>query len=112
MPSIPGGVRGLRGIPGIDLADALANRGQRHQFGSMPRPRGTPVTFTREHARQIREAMGKSRTGVACPQCGEMLTVSEPVSREGSLGVSFEVRCEPCQRVAIITEVPGTRRPE
>ena len=68
------------------------------------------MTFSREDARKIREALGRSLSGVTCPQCGEEMYVSEPVSREGSLGISFEVRCEPCHRVAIITEVPGTRR--
>ena len=76
----------------------------------MSRPRETPVTFTREDAKKIREALGKSHAGAVCPQCGEPLTISEPVTSEGSLGVSFEVRCEPCHRVAIISEVPGTRR--
>ena len=78
----------------------------------MSRPRETPVTFNHEDAKKIREALGESRVGAVCPQCGEVLNISEPVSREGSLGISFEVRCEPCHRVAIITEVPGTRRPE
>ena len=78
----------------------------------MSRPRETPVTFTHESARKIREALGKPHTGVACPQCGAMLKISDPMTREGSLGMAFEVRCEPCHRVAIITEVPGTRRPE
>ena len=70
------------------------------------------MTFTHEDARKIRDALGKSRFGAVCPQCGAALNISDPVSREGSLGVSFEVRCEPCHRVAIITEVPGSRRPE
>ena len=78
----------------------------------MSRPRETPVTFTHEDARKIREALGESRVDVNCPKCGNKLTIGEPMNREGSLGIAFEVRCEPCHRVAIITEVPGTRRPE
>ena len=78
----------------------------------MSRPRETPVTFNHDDAKKIREALGKSLVGVVCPKCGTELTISDPMSRDGSLGIAFEVRCEPCHRVAIITEVPGTRRPE
>jgi len=74
--------------------------------------RETPVTFTRDEARNIREAMGRSLTGVACPCCGGMLSISEPINRRDSVGASFEVACEPCHRVAVITEVPGTRSPD
>ncbi len=77
----------------------------------MSRLRETPVTFTHEEARRIREVLSKSPTAAPCPKCGGAMVISEPISREGSLGVSFEVRCDPCHRVAIITEVPGTRRP-
>ncbi len=78
----------------------------------MSRPRETPVTFTHEEARKIRESMGRTLTHVDCPRCGNVLTIGDPMAREGSMGKSFEVRCEPCHRAAIITEVPGTRRPE
>lgn len=78
----------------------------------MPRPRETPVTFTHQEASKIREAMGQMPTGADCPRCGNVLRISDPMAREGSMGESFEVRCDPCHRVAIITEVPGTRRPE
>ena len=78
----------------------------------MPKFRETPVTFTRQEAREIREAMGGSLTRVDCPCCGNVLIISDPINREGSVGATFEVRCEPCHRVAVITEVPGTRRPE
>ena len=78
----------------------------------MPKFRETPVTFTRQEAREIREAMGGSLTRVDCPCCGNVLIISDPINRGGSVGATFEVRCDPCHRVAIITEVPGTRRPE
>jgi len=78
----------------------------------MPKFRETPVTFTVQEAGEIRDAMGKSLIRVICPRCGNVLRISDPMAREGSMGESFEVRCDPCHRVAIITEVPGTRRPE
>jgi len=78
----------------------------------MPKFRETPVTFTRDEARKIREAMGESLARVACPRCGGQLTVSDPINRNDSVGASFEVVCEPCRRIAVITEVPGTRSPE
>ena len=76
----------------------------------MTKYRETPVTFTHEEARAIREAMGKSLVSVECPRCGTQMKVSDPMKREGSMGVSYEVSCGPCHRVAIITEVPGTRQ--
>jgi hypothetical protein len=75
----------------------------------MPRIRETPVTFTHEEAREIREAMGRSLTRVDYPRRGNELTISDRIDRGGSVGASFEVRCEPCHRVAVVTEVPGTR---
>lgn len=75
----------------------------------MPKFRETPVTFTREEARQIREAMGRTLDHVDCPCCGGVLTISKPINRGGSVGVTFEVLCRPCRRIAVVTEVPGTR---
>ncbi len=75
----------------------------------MPKFRETPVTFTRQEAREIREAMGRTLTSVECPCCGNVLTISDPIDRGGAVGASFEVCCEPCHRVAVVTEVPGTR---
>ena len=75
----------------------------------MPKFRKTPVTFTVQEAREIRAAMGKSLIRVNCPRCGNMLTISNPIDRGGSVGASFEVCCEPCHRIAVVTEVPGTR---
>jgi ribosomal protein S27E len=75
----------------------------------MPKFGETPATFTHQEAREIREAMGRSLTRVDCPRCGNVLTISDRIDRGGSVGASFEVRCEPCHRVAVVTEVPGTR---
>jgi hypothetical protein len=72
--------------------------------------RETPVTFTREEARQIRDAMGRTLDRVDCPCCGNALLISKPINRGGSVGVTFEVLCRPCRRVAVIAEVPGTRK--
>ena len=87
----------------------LCRTGQSRGKNSVARLRKTPVTFTHEEAREIREAMGKSLTRVDCPRCGKALTISAPIDRGGSVGVTFEVLCGPCRRIAIIAEVPGTR---
>ena len=63
--------------------------------------RHTPVTFTREEARRIREQLDTHDAGVSCPRCDAALEIQGPM---------FQVRCSPCNRSAIITETPGTRR--
>ena len=78
----------------------------------MSESRNTPVMFSREEARLIRDMMGTQGSQVACPCCGESLTVEGPVAGGGSQGSVFEVKCDPCHRIAIITEAPGHRRPE
>ena len=94
-------------VPHLRLAVLSA----RIHLGCMRNMRETPVTFTNEEAKLIRDAMGRQSVSVSCPRCGKALAIGERLAREGSLGSSFEVRCKPCHRVAIITEVPGTRRP-
>ena len=78
----------------------------------MPKFRETPVTFTREEARVIRHAMGRSMARVDCPCCGSVLFISDPIDRGGSVGASYEVSCGPCHRFAVITEVPKIPKSE
>jgi hypothetical protein len=77
----------------------------------MSHSRQTPVTFTREETRQIRDLMGTSNARILCPRCAEKLEVEGPIAGEGTLGPMFQVGCRPCHRSAIITETPGARRP-
>ena len=72
----------------------------------------TPVTFSSEEVRLIRDMMGTPRARVACPLCGETLMLVGPITSEGTVGPTLEVTCRPCHRSAIITEAPGPRRPE
>ena len=78
----------------------------------MSEPSDTPVTFSREEVRQIRDLMATPRARVACPLCGETLLLVGPLADVGSQGPLYEVTCRPCHRSAIITEAPGLRRPE
>ena len=71
----------------------------------------TPVTFTREEARQIRELISTPNARVKCPRCGEEMELKGPIAVQGKLGPMFQVSCSPCHRSAIITESTGTRGP-
>ncbi len=72
--------------------------------------RHTPVTFTREEARRIREQLDTHDAGVSCPRCDAALEIQGPIAGGGTMGPMFQVRCAPCNRSAIITETRGTRR--
>jgi predicted RNA-binding Zn-ribbon protein involved in translation (DUF1610 family) len=65
----------------------------------------TPVVFSREEVREIREAL-ETGAEASCPHCGRALIVHGPVARGGTQGPVWRVRCEECRRVASITEVP------
>jgi len=71
----------------------------------------TPVTYSPQQARQIREMLGTSQLRAACPLCGGPLSLRGPIEGGGSLGPVWRVDCEPCRRTAFITEVPHTREP-
>jgi len=70
--------------------------------------RETPVTFSREEIRRIRELMSTPRAQVVCPLCEATLMLVGPIEADGKVGTTFEVNCRPCHRSAIITDVPGT----
>ena len=72
---------------------------------------GTPVTFSPQQARRIREMLGGSQLEAQCPLCGGALKLRGPIEGGGSLGPVWRVDCEPCHRTAFITEVPHTREP-
>jgi hypothetical protein len=71
----------------------------------------TPVTFTRDEARKIRELLGTPDARIACPRCNETLELKGPIAGDGKLSPIYQVSCTPCHRSAIITETPGSRRP-
>jgi len=62
----------------------------------------TPVTFSREELRVIRESFGKGKTLAVCPLCGGLLKVVGPAGGGMELTV-WQVECEPCRRVALIS---------
>jgi ribosomal protein S27E len=78
----------------------------------MSKHRKTPVTFSREEVRQIRDLMDTPRARVACPLCTKTLMLVGPIASDNSLGRTFEVTCEYCRRSTIINDPPGTHRPK
>jgi hypothetical protein len=72
----------------------------------------TPVTFSRDEIRQIRELMSTPRARVVCPLCEATLMLIGPIEVHGKTGPTFEVTCRRCHRSSIITDVPGTHWPE
>ncbi len=74
--------------------------------------RNTPMTFSRDEMRLIRDMMATPRARLACPLCGETLLLIGPIIGDGTWGRMFEVTCKPCSRTSVITEAAGTSRPE
>jgi hypothetical protein len=69
----------------------------------------TPVVFSREEVREIREALGTGAKA-RCSHCSSALVVRGPVARGGTQGMVWHVRCDGCRRVAFIREVPRSHR--
>jgi hypothetical protein len=53
----------------------------------------TPVTFSRDEIRQIRELMSTPRARVVCPLCEATLMLTGPIEVHGKTGPTFEVTC-------------------
>jgi len=68
-----------------------------------PEMQKTPVSYSSEEIRQIREMMSADRL-LECPRCGEMLndvtTVPGPADRDGL----FVVSCHSCNRMAFLPD--------
>jgi hypothetical protein len=62
----------------------------------------TPVTFSREELRVIRESFGKGKTPPVCPLCGGLLKVVGPAGGDEGPTV-WQVECERCRRAAFIS---------
>ncbi len=61
----------------------------------------TPVTFSREELRTIRESVtGEGTPG--CPLCGGPLIVVGPAGGDDGPTV-WQVTCKPCRRAALIS---------
>ncbi|NIM47751.1 MAG: hypothetical protein GTN62_00180 [Gemmatimonadales bacterium] len=72
----------------------------------------TPVTYSREELREIRDSMAVPGAPPVCPLCGRELTVGKPIARSGDQGTIWHVRCKPCRRSAFVKEEPAGHRPE
>ncbi len=62
----------------------------------------TPVTFSREELRTIRESFGSGGTPPVCPVCGGLLKVVGPAGGDKGPTV-WQIECEPCRRAAFIS---------
>ncbi len=62
----------------------------------------TPVTFSREEIRLIREEVGTPQGTSVCPRCGGKLQVIGPEGG-GTLPTVWHVECLPCRRAAFIS---------
>jgi len=71
----------------------------------------TPVIFSRDELRHIRQLMKTPRARVYCPRCGETLVMAGPIVGEGAERRCYELVCRPCHRSAVITEAPWTDLP-
>ncbi|MGD2135537.1 MAG: hypothetical protein PVF27_05220 [Gemmatimonadales bacterium] len=77
----------------------------------MPDDHRTPVTYSKEEARQIRAAVRDESTPLNCPRCGRPLTVGAPVAGGGTMDLVWEVHCATCRRSVLVADVPPNRRP-
>ncbi len=62
----------------------------------------TPVTFSREEIRLIRQMVGVAEEPSICPRCGSKLQVVGPEGG-GTLPTVWHVECLPCRRAAFIS---------
>jgi hypothetical protein len=67
-----------------------------------PRDSITPVTFSREELRVIRQSFGRGGTPPVCPICGGLLKVDGPAVG-GMEPTVWQIECKPCRRAAFIS---------
>jgi predicted nucleic acid-binding Zn ribbon protein len=77
-----------------------------------PDDTNTPVTYSREEARLIREALHQESKAMVCPRCGGNLALGQPAAAGGTVPPVWEVRCEQCRRSLFVSDLPATRRPK
>ena len=68
----------------------------------------TPVTFSREEVRELREILGKDLP-LRCPHCDSSLKVRGPVAGGGTVGPVWHAGCDACHRGAFVAEVGDSR---
>ena len=71
----------------------------------------SPAMFSRAETAKIREMLGAQGVAPICPHCRSELSVGHPAAGGGSIGPVWPVWCQRCNREALVTEVPGGRRP-
>jgi hypothetical protein len=76
----------------------------------MPKRSSTPVTFSPQEIRKISEMLRIPGERPVCPLCGRDLVAESTLANVVS--VTWQVKCKPCRRAAIITVVrdQGTSR--
>jgi hypothetical protein len=113
----PGGPGCATPVPG----GPLAPRRPRPQFLRIPfseyreidddRERITSTPFSPEETEAIRALLADSKAKLLCPRCRGELTVAFPIGGH-SIAPFWEVRCTPCRRSVIVTELPREHRPK
>jgi hypothetical protein len=62
----------------------------------------TPVTFSRDELRTIRDSIGTGEPPHVCPICGGLLNVVGPAGGGVEPRV-WQIECQPCRRAALIS---------
>lgn len=75
------------------------------------RERITSTPFSPEETEAIRALLSDPKAKLLCPRCGGELTVAYPIAGH-SIAPFWEVRCTPCRRSVIVTELPREHRPK
>ncbi len=70
----------------------------------------TPVTFSRDEIRRIRQLITELDQPLLCPRCGSALTVGKPVG-DGAVHTIWAVRCNACRRTVHVADLPRDRWP-
>lgn len=84
----------------------------------MPQQSTSPVTFSPEESREIRERLSSREESPLCPRCGSTLRVDcVEVRKRIKLipftsvvtvaGTRWHAWCQPCHRAAVLNELPG-----
>lgn len=76
-----------------------------------PKPRPTPVTFSKDDSEQIRQILAQPETPLLCPRCGGELRIGQPVAAGGTIEPAWEIRCAECHRVTYVGRIPRERQP-
>jgi hypothetical protein len=70
----------------------------------------TPVPFSHEEVRCIREVLSTSDIHPTCPLCDGKLKITGPEGGGSAMPTVWRVECPPCNRAAIFADLPRDHR--